>query len=69
MADDSDRAAELEQVMLDAQIKATVARLSMAAPSPSCLLCGEEIPAGRRAALPNACMCVDCQDRFDRSTR
>ena len=26
-----------------------------------CLECGEEIPARRRAALPNATRCIDCQ--------
>ena len=32
-----------------------------------CQECGEEIPAGRRRALPGARTCVPCQSALDRS--
>ncbi len=32
-----------------------------------CLCCGDEIPAERRAVLPNCCLCVDCQDDAEKA--
>ncbi len=31
-----------------------------------CIRCGDEIEAERRAALPSARRCVDCQESFER---
>lgn len=31
-----------------------------------CVRCGEEIEAERRAAMPSARRCVDCQEGFER---
>lgn len=30
--------------------------------TPHCCGCGEEIPAARRAAVPSACFCIECQE-------
>lgn len=34
-----------------------------------CQDCGEEIPAARRAALPSATRCIDCQAKLERRAR
>ncbi len=67
MADDADIAADHEQTLLDLRLAEVLrtARLP-ARVGIACLICGEEISAARRAALPNACTCVDCQGRFER---
>nr|WP_282961787.1 TraR/DksA C4-type zinc finger protein [Plastoroseomonas hellenica] len=31
------------------------------------MACGDPISEGRRRALPNACLCTECQARLDRS--
>jgi phage/conjugal plasmid C-4 type zinc finger TraR family protein len=31
-----------------------------------CLNCTDEIPEGRRRAVPGCCLCVDCQDDMER---
>jgi phage/conjugal plasmid C-4 type zinc finger TraR family protein len=36
---------------------------------PNCEDCGFEIPSRRRAALPNARRCVDCQETHERGPR
>lgn len=34
-----------------------------------CIGCGDEIEPSRRAALPSACRCIDCQTRVERRDR
>lgn len=34
-----------------------------------CIDCGEQIPAGRRAALPSATRCVNCQAWAERISK
>lgn len=31
-----------------------------------CVECGEDIPAARRAALPSATRCIDCQEQHEK---
>lgn len=46
------------------------ARDALAAPgSPVCVGCGEEIEAERRAAMPSAKRCLQCQQRIERYRR
>ncbi len=35
----------------------------------TCLTCGQQIPAGRLAAVPEAVRCLDCQRHFDGAHR
>ena len=35
--------------------------------SDECLDCGEEIPAARRAVIPSANRCIDCQEQQERN--
>ena len=32
----------------------------------NCLACGDDIPAGRRRAIPHCELCVECQERLER---
>lgn len=67
MADDADIAADREQTLIDLRIAEVRRRVRVPAPVGSdCVFCGDEIGAARRAALPNACTCVDCQERMER---
>jgi phage/conjugal plasmid C-4 type zinc finger TraR family protein len=59
--------AVLEQI--EATVKDAVARVRAGLPSgPSlshCAECGEEIPEGRRQAVPGVRLCVPCQEARD----
>ena len=68
--DDCDMAQKAERVYL-AQ---ALARAGQATPQEGqrtragrvvCLDCGEPIPAGRLAAVPGACRCVECQKEME----
>ena len=63
--------AVLEQI--DATVKDAVARArSNLAAGPSlshCAECGEEIPEGRRQAIPGVRLCVACQEAREASAR
>jgi phage/conjugal plasmid C-4 type zinc finger TraR family protein len=63
--------AVLEQI--DATVKDAVARARSSLPAgPSlahCAECGEEIPPGRRQAIPGVRLCVACQQAQDRSAK
>lgn len=65
--DEADRA----QVLEEGERAAAIARLRQAtgAGADVCLCCGEPIPAARRRALPSACLCLPCQEEFERSVR
>jgi phage/conjugal plasmid C-4 type zinc finger TraR family protein len=61
------------QEQIDATVKDAVARARSSLPAgPSlnhCAECGEEIPEGRRQAIPGVRLCVACQQERDRSTQ
>lgn len=63
--------AVLEQI--DATVKDAVARARSAlAAGPGlshCAECGEEIPEGRRQAVPGVRLCVACQEAHDSSAQ
>jgi phage/conjugal plasmid C-4 type zinc finger TraR family protein len=63
--------AVLEQI--DATVKDAVARArSNLASGPSlshCAECGEQIPEGRRQAIPGVRLCVGCQEERDRNAK
>lgn len=54
---------------IDATVKDAIARarnnLSSGPSLSHCVECGEEIPEGRRAAIPGVRLCVPCQEAQD----
>lgn len=79
MADIADQAADTEAAFLgDALVRHRLAQARTRAQSPAraadadegaCTGCGEDIPAQRRAALPDAVLCVDCQTALERQLK
>jgi phage/conjugal plasmid C-4 type zinc finger TraR family protein len=69
MADEAD----LAQIQIEAALEAAVHVRIDTHPAPQvrgpagpvCRECGAEIPAGRLAAVPGACRCVECQGLVD----
>lgn len=72
MMQHSERAIETSSAFADAerdrQIQRAQAKLALEGEE-YCAECGEEIPAGRRAALPSATRCLPCQTAFERPRR
>jgi phage/conjugal plasmid C-4 type zinc finger TraR family protein len=65
--DDADVAAGVSELLLGHALRHRAeAAQPASAPSITCLGCGEEIPEERLAALPKCCLCVECQDDFER---
>lgn len=66
------RAIEHAEAMVDLERERQIAsvRKHLAEPgSASCGDCGDEIPAERRAALPSARRCADCETRRERAAK
>lgn len=59
-----DQASELEQQVRDAGLSAAAQALSGNG-SDECIDCGCIILAARRAALPSAVRCIDCQEQHE----
>jgi phage/conjugal plasmid C-4 type zinc finger TraR family protein len=55
---------QIEDTVTDG-VSTARARLPSGEGSPHCIECGEEIPLRRRAALPGARTCIDCQSGRD----
>ena len=67
-SDNLDVAAEYTQERTDATVAAQVAEYRQACARISrddCAECGDEIPEGRRAAVPGAQHCVSCAQLID----
>ncbi len=60
MADNADRAADITQQTIDAQLARRVP-INCPAPHDECVDCGYVIPAARRQAAPWATTCIECQ--------
>jgi phage/conjugal plasmid C-4 type zinc finger TraR family protein len=58
---------QIDDTVKDAVLAAR-ARLAGGAGETHCVECGEEIPEGRRRALPGARTCVECQSSRDART-
>ncbi len=58
---------QIDDTILDAVISAR-ARIPAGESAEYCDECGEDIPAGRRAALPGVRTCVNCQSARDSRT-
>jgi phage/conjugal plasmid C-4 type zinc finger TraR family protein len=58
---------------IDATVKDAIARVQSRLPQgpgqERCEECGTEIPQARRQAIPGVRLCVDCQDKQDRSAK
>lgn len=68
MVDLVDGAQELEHRLRQAALARAAAR-NQADGRADCADCGEPIPPERRAAVPEAETCVDCQSRRERKRR
>lgn len=66
MADAADFAGPLVQNWTDELVAAIRARVVVGTSAVQCLSCDEEIPEGRRAAVPGCVRCTWCQDLADR---
>jgi len=56
---------QIDDTITDAVLRAR-ARMPTGESETHCLECGEEIPEGRRRALPGVRTCVPCQSERDR---
>lgn len=67
-----EREIESSEAMVEQERQAAVARARhqlATVPTPDCVDCGEPIDAGRRAAMPLARRCRDCQGARDRAAK
>ena len=55
---------QIDDTIADAGMSAR-ARMPVGESEPYCAVCGEDIPEGRRQALPGVRTCVDCQSTRD----
>ena len=67
--DNADRATLQQEVISEAMLERRPRPPQRQSPGTDCLACGEEIPTARLAVLPNACLCVDCQEDAERLHR
>ena len=58
---------QIDDTVMDAVLAAR-ARLAAGEGETHCVECGEEIPEGRRRAMPGARTCIACQSERDRRT-
>jgi phage/conjugal plasmid C-4 type zinc finger TraR family protein len=65
LADSLDLAQQHIELETAASIEIILARVRHGRGSAYCTDCGEDIPAARRAQVPNAIRCVHCQTRFE----
>ncbi|WP_336800642.1 TraR/DksA C4-type zinc finger protein [Kaistia sp. MMO-174] len=66
--DDADRAGRLVLAEIEGALRRSRSRNELPA-SDVCLGCGEDIDAERRAAVPHARRCFDCQSALERKRR
>jgi len=67
MTDPFDRAAALELEQRTAALEAHTARQQTTPGLLNFMDCGDEIPADRRAVLPSARRCIDCQSAHEKT--
>jgi len=61
MSDDADRASDLAERERGAALHRMTAAAKAAVDLTACVVCGEDIPSTRRAAVPTAIRCTGCQ--------
>lgn len=59
---------QIQDTISDA-VRSARARIPQGAGAEACVECDEEIPAGRRKALPGVVTCVACQSGRDQAVR
>lgn len=69
MADDIDRANELDEARRTVEINAIARSLSRKNATGLCIECDEPIEAKRLAALPSALRCIGCQEGMETHKR
>lgn len=72
MTDDVDRASEREAELLadalrDQELRAGLKGKTAADSAAFCADCGQDIPLGRRIAMPGCQLCVPCKGRQEKS--
>lgn len=71
MADDADVVVERSEREISLALRsfhnAAAQRRAAMDAGLACMMCGEEIPEGRRKALPGCCTCIGCQEGLERS--
>lgn len=67
--DDIDRASELEEARILRGLGAISKEMSDHNEDIECIDCGEEIEEERRAVLPSAKRCVQCQQLHEKTSR
>jgi phage/conjugal plasmid C-4 type zinc finger TraR family protein len=61
--------AELTQQVLSERAVARIREQLASDGEDECVRCGRAIPPARRAAMPSAERCIECQSAFERSVR
>lgn len=67
--DEIDRIQELEEAKLAERISRIQRQLATQPRILDCVACGDEIPEERRAALPHATRCFECQSSIEKNSR
>lgn len=68
MSDAIDQAQDFETLRREIAIGA-VLQNGFAQGTDHCVTCGCEIEPARKAAMPNATRCIECQSKFEKSKR
>lgn len=69
MADDADRAADLEQARILNSLTAIKREITTVNTEIECIECGDEIEEERRRLMPSAKRCFVCQELHERPRR
>lgn len=69
MADDVDRASELEEARVLKSLGAITREITDFSASIDCIDCGDEIDEDRRRCMPSAKRCFLCQNLYERPRR
>lgn len=67
--DDIDKIQELEVSRIADRLSAIQREFTIQPASRECVECGDEIPDERRAALPHAMRCLECQSLLEKDRR
>lgn len=69
MADDVDRASEIEEARILKSLGAITREMADLSPNIECIDCGDEIEEERRRCMPSAKRCFVCQKLHERPLR
>lgn len=69
MADDADRASEIEEARILKSLGLISKEMTDLSPNIDCIDCGDEIEEERRRCMPSAKRCHRCQTLYERPLR